>query len=671
MRRSLLLLLSSTATAFAISAGAETYEAVSPDEQVKITLDKSTNGLPSWSLAFKGETIIAPSALGLRTDLQGFGSQGFVVVESRTREVNQVYSIVAGKAATASDHYRELTLSLREANGPRRLDVVVRAYDTGAAVRYVLPTQAEYGEVGIYGERTEFAFPADYDCWGLNLGKYHNAHEGEFDPVKASVIREHNLFDSPLVCKTGSGETTFALAESDVTHYPASYYTRKGDSGLGVAVQLPPRLDADMIKPYVARISAASEEFKTPWRVVMLGDSPRDLVASNLVAMLGASSKIADTSWIKGGKSAWDWWNGFNAPVANPGINTETYKAYIDFAKSMGLGYILIDEGWYTGSSTRPKPGSDVTKPIAAVDMPAILKYAKANGIGVMIWLQWQQLDWQLDEAFSTYERWGIAGVKIDFMDRSDQQIVDYFHRVLSKAAQHKLLVDLHGAYAPNGLVRTYPNYITQEGVLGAEYNKWTTRITATHNVTLPFTRMILGPIDYTPGGFANRTPQTFVIHENRPQTQTTRGHGVAMYVVYDSPLVMVSDAPQAYKKTDGSWEDGVDFIQKVPVSWDETRVLQGDIGQFIVTARRKGENWYIGAMTNEEGRTVRLPLDFLKEGTHQARLWQDGATPTQLVTSEAKTDRTQALSLTLAPSGGAAVILSPVKRGKSNKTDK
>ncbi|WP_298331580.1 glycoside hydrolase family 97 protein [Asticcacaulis sp.] len=671
MHRSLLLLLSLTATAVATSAGAETYEAVSPDGQVKITLDKSTNGLPSWSLAYKGQTIIAPSALGLRTDLQGFGNQGFVVTESRTREVNEVYSIVVGKAATAPDHYRELTLSLREANGPRRLDVVVRAYDTGAAVRYVLPAQAEYAEVGIYGERTEFAFPANYDCWGLNLGKYHNAHEGEFDPVKASAIREHNLFDSPLVCKTGSGETTFALAESDVTHFPASYYTRKGDSGLGVAVQLPPRLDADMIRPYVARISAAKEDFKTPWRVVMLGDSARDLVASNLVATLAAPSKIADTSWIKGGKSAWDWWNGFNAPVANPGINTETYKAYIDFAKSMGLDYILIDEGWYTGSSTRPKPGSDVTKPIAAVDMPAILTYAKANGIGVMIWLQWQQLDWQLDEAFAAYEKWGVAGVKIDFMDRSDQEIVDYFHRVLSTAAQHKLLVDLHGAYAPNGLVRTYPNYITQEGVLGAEYNKWTSRITATHNVTLPFTRMILGPIDYTPGGFVNRTTQTFVIHENRPQTQTTRGHGVAMYVVYDSPLVMVSDAPQAYKKTDGSWEDGVDFIQKVPVSWDETRVLQGDIGQFIVTARRKGENWYIGAMTNEEGRTIRLPLDFLKEGAHQARLWQDGATPTQLVTSEAKTDRTQSLSLTLAPSGGATVILSPVKRAKPNKTDK
>lgn len=663
MHRFLLPLLFLTAAG---AATAETYEAVSPDGRVKIALDQSGNGLPSWSVAYKGEAVIAPSALGLRTDLQGFGAQGFVVTGSRTREVNETYAIVLGKAASAPDHYRELTLSLREANGPRQLDVVVRAYDNGAAVRYVLPAQAAYANVGIYGERTEFAFAADYDCWGLNLGKYHNAHEGEFDHVKASAIREHNLFDSPLVCKTGSGKTAFALAESDVKHYPASYYTRRGDNGLGVEVRLPPRLDADMIQTYAAKISAGSEDFKTPWRVVMLGDSPRDLVTSNLVATLGEPSKIADTSWIKGGKSAWDWWNGFNAPVANPGINTETYKAYIDFAREMGLQYILIDEGWYVGSSTRPKTGADVTRPIAAVDMPAILKYAKDRGIGVMIWLQWQQLDWQMDEAFAAYEKWGIAGVKIDFMDRSDQDIVDYYHRVLSKAAAHKLLVDLHGAYAPNGLLRTYPNYITQEGVLGAEYNKWTTRITAKHNVTLPFTRMILGPIDYTPGGFANHTPQTFAIHDNRPQTQTTRGQAIAMYVVYDSPLVMVSDAPQAYKKAGGGWEDGVDFIQAVPVTWDETRVLQGDIGEFIVTARRKGDVWYIGAMTNEQARTLSLPLDFLKDGAYQARLWQDGDAPTQLVTSEAKTGRAQSLSLKLAPSGGATVILSPVKRGKA-----
>ncbi|WAC48115.1 glycoside hydrolase family 97 protein [Asticcacaulis sp. SL142] len=665
MLRSILPLMLMTV---AVAVSAETYTAASPDGQVVVTLDKSGADLPTWRVAYKGQPVIAPSATGLRTDVAGFGLKGFKPPVVTNRTVNETYNIVVGKAKSAPDHFNETTLTFEEVEGGRKMAIVVRAYDNGAAVRYVLPNQPGFESFGILGEKTEFAFPKDYDCWGLNLGKFHNAHEGEFDAVKASLIRDHYLLDSPLVCKTGTGETAFALAESDVKHYPAAFYNRKGDNGLGVAVKLPPRLDSDSLKPYVTKITQTGPEFKTPWRVVMIGDSARALVESNLIATLGEPSKIADTGWIKGGKSAWDWWNGFNAPVKNPGINTETYLAYIDFAKEMGLDYMLIDEGWSVGSSTRPKPGSDVTKAIPALDMPKILKYAKDRNVKVMLWLQWQQLDWQMDEALATYEQWGIVGIKIDFMDRSDQDMVDYYHKVLSKAAKHKLLVDLHGAYAPNGLVRTYPNYITQEGVLGAEYNKWTTRITATHNVTLPYTRMILGPIDYTPGGFAHRTPETFEIQIDRPMTMTTRGQAVAMYVVYDSPLTMLSDAPQAYKKADGQWEDGVDFIKSVPVTWDETRVLQGDIGQFIVTARRKGDVWYIGAMTNEQGRTITLPLSFLKGGNYDARLWQDGATVSSLITTSQKTTASDSLTLTLAPSGGAVAVITPKDKVKKTK---
>jgi alpha-glucosidase len=662
MRHSLLLL---PLLLMAGAAQAETWNLASPDGQIAVTVDKADNGLPKYSVSYRGKPVIAPSELGLRTDLAGFGAKGFDAPAVTTRTVNDTYHIVAGKAASAPDYYNEQTLTFHETGGSRDLTLIFRAYDSGVAFRYVLPAQnAAYG---LYGETTEFAFAADYDCWGLNLGKFHNAHEGEFDPVKASLIRDHSLFDSPLVCKTGDGQAAFALAESDIDHYPATYYSRAGDNKLGVAIHLPPRTDADDIKPYVARF-AGDAEVKTPWRVIMVGDSPRALVESTLIATLGAPSQITDTSWIKPGKSAWDWWNGFRAPVANPGINTETYKAYVDFAKEMGLDYILIDEGWYTGSSTRPKPGADVTRPIAAVDMPAIIKYAKERNVRVMVWLQWQQLDWQLDDALAAYEKWGLAGIKVDFMDRSDQDITDYYRRVLPKAAAHHLLVDLHGAYAPSGLLRTYPNYITQEGVLGAEYNKWTTRITATHNVTLPFTRMILGPIDYTPGGFGNRTPQTFEIHVDHPLTQTTRGQAIAMYVVYDSPLVMVADAPQAYKKPDGTWEDGVDFIQAVPTTWDETRVLQGDIGQYIVTARRKGDTWYVGAMTNEQARTVELPLSFLDAGRYEATSWQDGETPTTLSHTTQAVGAGDRLTLRLAGSGGGSAIIRPEKSLKRKK---
>ncbi len=662
MRHSLLLL---PLLLMAGGAQAETWNLISPDGQIAVTVDKADGGLPKYSVSYHGKAVIAPSELGLRTDIAGFGAKGFDAPVVATRAVDDTYKIVAGKAASASDHYNELNLTFHETGGSRDLSLIFRVYDNGVAFRYVLPAQG--AAYGLYGETTEFAFAGDFDCWGLNLGKFHNAHEGEFDPVKASLIRDHSLFDSPLVCKTREGEATFALAESDIEHYPATYYSRAGDNKLGVAIHLPPRTDADDIKPYVAKF-AGNAEVKTPWRVIMVGDSPRALVESTLIATLGAPSQITDTSWIKPGKSAWDWWNGFRAPVANPGINTETYKAYVDFAHEMGLDYILIDEGWYQGSSTRSKPGADVTKPIAAVDMPAIIKYAKARNVRVMVWLQWQQLDWQMDEALAAYEKWGLAGIKVDFMDRSDQDITDYYHRILSKAADHHLLVDLHGAYAPSGLLRTWPNYITQEGVLGAEYNKWTTRITATHNVTLPFTRMILGPIDYTPGGFGNRTPQTFEIHVDHPLTQTTRGQAIAMYVVYDSPLVMVADAPQAYKKADGSWEDGVDFIQAVPTTWDETRVLQGDIGQYIVTARRKGDAWYIGAMTNEQGREVTVPLNFLGAGRYEATVWQDGDMPTTLNRATRKVAAADSLTLKLAGSGGGTAIIRPEKTLKKKK---
>jgi len=324
---------------------------------------------------------------------------------------------------------------------------------------------------------------------------------------------------------------------------------------------------------------------------------------------------------------------------------------------------MMIDEGWYVGSAWDLGKDFDLTKPIPELDLQKILGYAKARNIGIFLWLQWEQLDSNLDEALATYEQWGLAGIKVDFMERSDQEMVNWYHKLLSRAAKHHLLVDLHGAYPPNGLARTYPNLITQEGVLAAEYNLETTRVTARHNVTLPYTRMILGAMDYTPGGFNHSTPEDFIRRRDFPMVQTTRGQAIAMYVVYDSPLVMVSDAPQNYRKADGSWEDGVDFIREVPTTWDETRVLQGDIGEYIVTARRKGDLWYLGAMTNEDGRNVDIALDFLGEGAYEARIWQDGKDISSLEMSTRRVDRNAHLQLKLAPTGGGTAVLRPVGR--------
>ena len=265
--------------------------------------------------------------------------------------------------------------------------------------------------------------------------------------------------------------------------------------------------------------------------------------------------------------------------------------------------------------------------------------------------MQWSLLDRQMDAALAQYEKWGIAGIKVDFMDRNDQQMVDYYHKLMAKAAGHKLLVDMHGAYPPAGLNRTYPNYLTQEGIMGAEYNKWSRRVTATHNVSLAYTRMLLGPVDYTPGGFRNATPATFEVVNSPPQVQTTRGHGLGMFVVYESPFQMVADSPDAYQNA-----AGFDFVKMVPTAWDETRFVAGDIDDYVVVARRKGKDWYIGAMGNEKPHAISVPLKFLGAGKFKAKVWEDGATPTTLRESERDVSATDVLELKLAPSGGAAV---------------
>ena len=289
--------------------------------------------------------------------------------------------------------------------------------------------------------------------------------------------------------------------------------------------------------------------------------------------------------------------------------------------------------------------------------MPALVDYAAKKNVGLWLWVQWSLLDRQMDAALAQYEKWGIKGIKVDFMDRNDQQMVDYYHKLMKKAAEHELMVDMHGAYPPAGLNRTYPNYLTQEGIMGAEYNKWSRRVTATHNVSLAFTRMLLGPVDYTPGGFRNKTPATFEAINSPPQVQTTRGHGLGMFVVYESPFQMVSDSPDAYENA-----AGFDFVKAVPTVWDETRFLAGDIGEFVAVARRKGRDWYVGVMGNEQPREVALALGFLGDGKFRAKIYEDGATLTALAESTREVSSKDTVTLKLAPSGGAALRIAREK---------
>lgn len=657
------LLAASLIALSAATAHAETVTVASPNGRNIVTLDSEKL---TYAVSRDGKAVIDPSPLGLNLDI-GQISAGATYTTHTGTSVNETWDIVVGKADTAPDHFNQSDLAFTTGKG-LKFDVIVRAYDEGVALRYAVPEQAGVSDFKVMTENTQFNFPKDYDCWGANMGRFDTSFEAEYDQVKASKIRNFNNYMAPLVCKTGDAQTTFAIAESDVKDYPGFFLSGRGDAGLGVSVTLPPRFDNDRNfrsrKSVSAKVHLSGNGFQTPWRVVMLGDTPGDLTASNLIPTLATPSQIKDTSWIKPAKTSWDWWNDWALNIPNAGINTATYKAFVDFSKEMKLDDILIDEGWSVNSDIEPRDDADVTKAKPVIDMPELLAYAKSKGVGVWLWVQWQQLDNQMDAALTQYEAWGIKGIKVDFMNRNDQEMVDWYHKVLEKAAAHHIMVDLHGAYPPNGLNRTWPNYVTQEGVLGAENNKWSARITATHNVTLPFTRMILGPMDYTPGGFRSLTPTDFKTQQryHAPFVQTTRGQAVAMYVVYDSPFQMVSDSPEAYKNADGTWADGAEFIQSVPASWDETRVLAGDIGQYIVTARRKGDAWYIGAMTNEQGREVTVPLNFLGAGRYEATVWQDGETPTTLKRTTQPVSATGSLTLKLARSGGGTAIIRPEK---------
>lgn len=622
----------------------------SPDTRISVHIAQNGAGQLAYSIERKGETVIAASALRLQVAEGDLSS-----VDVRNvwpRSVDQVRKLVATKASEARDRFNEIRIDVvPRSRAMRSMQWVFRAYDDGVAFRLIVPGDSGLATFSVKSEDTEFTFGADYDCTGLNIARVDSSHEGEFDPIQASRIREHNLYDLPLVCRTANN--AFAIGEADLRDYGGLYLGGRGDGKPGVQTRVSRRLDD---RSLIARTSVGAGGTATPWRVIMLGDELGNLIDSNLIGNLNPDPSF-ETSWIKPGKTAWDWWSGpYLPPPDKGGTDMPTIKRYIDFASSAGFEYMMIDEGWCLNSGTggRAPDNADVTKAKPEIDMPGLVAYAAKKKVKLWLWVQWSLLDRQMDAALAQYEKWGIAGIKVDFMDRNDQQMVDYYHKLMAKAAGHKLLVDMHGAYPPAGLNRTYPNYLTQEGIMGAEYNKWSRRVTATHNVSLAYTRMLLGPLDYTPGGFRNKTPAEFEVVNSPPQVQTTRGHGLGMFVVYESPFQMVADSPDVYVNA-----AGFDFVKMVPVAWDETRFLAGDIDDYVVVARRKGKDWYIGAMGNEKAHEISLPLKFLGAGKFRAKVWADGTTPTTLKESEREVSASDVLELKLAPSGGVAVQLS------------
>jgi alpha-glucosidase len=415
-------------------------------------------------------------------------------------------------------------------------------------------------------------------------------------------------------------------------------FSQVQQSPVALVAKLAPRLDEN-------GLVTAKTPHRSPWRILMIGRQPGRLIESELVRNLSSPAELQDTSWIKPGAMAWDhWWSGDTV------MDTATIKQFIELAAQMGWPYQLIDWGWYGESN---KPDADITKVVDTLDLTEVRRFAAEKGVRLWLWLHWSDVDRDdaYKKAFPLYREWGIAGVKIDFMDRDDQQMVEWYEKITRAAAEHQLMVNFHGAFKTSGFDRTFPNQITREGVLGNEYNKWSARVTPEHKVMLPFTRFLAGPADYTPGGFLNRQPAAF--RSQKPTlVQGTRAGELALMVAYDSPLVCLCDHPDHYRD-----QPGADFLRIVPPVWDETRVLDGVVGEYLVIARQSGDEWFLGALTNSQPRELRLALDFLPPGRWNLRLWKDAADAQQnaehLATEERTVRAGETVTLRLAPAGG------------------
>jgi alpha-glucosidase len=640
----------------------------SPNGQLTLLLFDATEPGADlrYAIEFHGKRMIAPSKLGLEFDGQPALGPAMRMTGSQPETADESYTIPVGKTSSVSNHYNGVRAEF-EGAGSRKLAIEARAFDDGVAFRYIVPEQDGFGQVKITREDTEFTFVKDALTYPLILDGYTSSWEDQYQLRNVSGLHPDWIIGLPyLTNEPGLG--WLAITEADIENYSGMYLRKQPHfGGFTLAADLSPhRNEAGDLDPQGVDVETATP-FSSPWRVFMIADEPGRLIESNIVLNLNPPSKIADTSWIKAGKSAWDWWSGEAAPSVHfkTGMNTATMKHYIDFASASGFPYMLIDAGWAlapdrTGLQDYSRL-ADITRVTPEIDMPELLRYAKQKNVKLWLWAHWTSVNKYMDQAFPLFEKWGIAGVKIDFMNRDDQWMVAWYRHVAETAAEHHLMVDFHGAFKPDGLRRTYPNVMTREGVMGKEYLKWSAQTTPAHNATLPFTRMLAGPMDYTPGAFGNSNLENFIPRSFEPMGLGTRAQELALYVVFESELEMVSDYPEHY-----AGQKEFDFIKRVPATWDETRSLGGSPMEWVSVARRSGKDWYVGTLTNWDPLTVQIPLGFLGDGKYEAEIYADApdsateATHTTL--TRQPVDRTTVLNINMVSGGGNAMWIHPVE---------
>ncbi len=650
--RLLSLALVWSALLWSTSMSAQTsYDLRSPDNRIEVRV--RTAGQVSYDVVLNGRALMEGSTLSLDVDHKKLAINPKVTGKKTRSNDETIEPVVRQKFAKIRDRYNELRLTMDGGYA-----VTFRAYNEGVAYR--LETSLPEKEVKVYGEEANFNFPSDFVVYYPQEDSFYSHNERKYLPQHLTQIEPPFIATLPAVVDAGQG-VKVAIAESDLESYPG-LWLRGTAPHFGLAATFPPyplkmvqTSDRDYKVTETADYIAVTSGTRTyPWRAIGIAEHDGDLITNQLVWLLERPSQFKDTSWIKPGKVAWDWWNDWNIAGVDfhAGINTATYEYYVDFASKYGIPYIILDDGWYKlGNLLEVTPD---------LNMQELLDYAKKKNVGIILWASWKTLDDQLIPALDQFEKWGIKGIKVDFMQRSDQIMIDYFYRVCREAAKRHMLVDFHGDQKPATMTRTWPNLINTEGVRGMEWSKWSWDSEPKHNVTLPFTRMFLGPMDYTPGAMRNATQKTFAPINAQPMALGTRCHQLAMYVVYEAPLQMLSDSPTNYLRE----PEIMDFLGPVPTEWDETKVLDAKIAEYVLVARRNGSDWYIGAMTDWTPRDLEVDLSFLPDGKFAMDAYQDGVNADRFASDYKKTsavvDKSSKVKIHLAPGGGWAARIHP-----------
>ncbi|MFV8325926.1 glycoside hydrolase family 97 protein [Flavobacterium sp. ZS1P14] len=639
------------------------YLLTSPDNKLSVNIKTGLN--LSWSVAHDGQAVVAPSVAKIALNTGEVLGKSVEVISAKEVTINETFSTVAYKKDKVQNWCKQLTLKCKGGYG-----IVFRAYNHGVAYRFFITGRKD--NLIIQSEQAEFNFDKDYTAFishisGLRGGeKYSTGFEEFYTETPLSKFNKDTLGTLPMMVKLNNNKKVVVL-EADVQDYPGMFIQYNKNAEYGIKATFAPypteeKLGGlnnwnDMVikrGDYIAKVKGTRS---FPWRIVAVSEKDKDLLNNDIVQCLSEPNKISNTSWIKPGKVAWDYWNDWNISHVDfkAGVNTQTYKHYIDFAAANHLEYVILDEGW--------SDIWDMNKVKPNVDLKELIAYGKQKNVDLILWCIKYALSLDPEGFCAKYSAMGIKGFKIDFLDRNDQKMTSFCYEIASVAAKHHLLIDFHGVFPPQGLQRTWPNAINFEGVRGLENMKGSNDDRALeYDLSIPYLRMMAGPMDYTPGAMRNATRGKAQINYSSPMSMGTRCHQMAMYVLYEAPLQMLSDSPTAYMKE----QECTDFIAGVPTVFNETVALDGQFGEYAIIARKKDNVWYVGGMTNWNDKDVTVDFSFLGAGNYTAEIFKDGINAGKDATDYKKeiitVDKTQKINLHLASGGGFAIRLNVIK---------